>query len=769
MIKQNWVRKLLMGIAISIFLLLVIGCEEDKKIRSSNVSPEASNTESVKVISKDKPVKVDKWTMPTPINLNSLAPEVKLDWNEGAPFINVNGESISPLILFFSADQELEAAREGLKAQLEYAKREKVKIVSINFSFPWRNSSEDVRSWYYAQIERWLDFVLENYPDVYIIPRVWLGMHVPDLTSNSSLEGDRVASVDGTLHNVLSLSSEEWKTGMIGALQDGITYLESNPKYGPHMIGYHISYGDGGEWFNYNYRTHGNDVSPANRKAFREWLLDYYGSKEAWAKAWDLEEIVDADPVIYSRPDSSGQSFLRPGIDQQFIDFDYFSSEIVADSIIAASRVVKNETDGKRLTMAFYGYSSDVVEGHSGHLALETVLASEYVDMLSSPISYLNRGVGGIGGFMTTVDSVTLHKKLWMIEDDSRTHLAASSDFDVSIGSLFPTAELTIEGHQRNLGAAIVHRTGLWWMDLQSKGWLNDSSLWKNIGEMRKFYTDYMKTAKPLKPDVAIIVDEQSMKYTGKGLKVNNPLLHEQRLSIYRAGLSFGIYLLDDVLNGSVPDAKMYVFLNTHILNDEQRQKLEELKKSDHTLVWVYGADFIGSKKIGEATGFEMEVVAGEKGRGSVVLDTNAAAPWASLAGMSLPLKIPDVPYYSIKADKDTTVIGHYESSPEKVGLAARDFGKWKSVFIAPGALDTSLIRAVAEYAGVHVYMESDDVLQTDGTFFSIHASSAGTKTLKLPANKKVMDALSGEIIGTDTNTIVLDMYVGETRWLVVE
>lgn len=745
--------------------IALAGCDdEEKSDRKETGALAASFIENT----EKEVIQPDQWTIPSRINVNSLAPAVSLAWNEGAPTINVDGEAISPLILFFSADFDLDEARDNLQAQLEYARREGVKIVSINISFPWHSASEEVRNWQFNHMNRWLDFVLEIYPEAYILPRVWLGMHPMDLTADPGLDDDIISFMDGTRHNMLSLGSETWQTGMIRSLQEGISYLESNSKYGPHMIGYHLAYGESGEWFHYQYRRFGNDLSLANREAFRKWLLAKYGSEEAWAHAWNLGENEAVVPIIYPRPSSSAQTFLRPDTDQAFIDYAIYNSDIVADSLIAASRTVKRETGGERLTMAFYGYAFDLIESHSGHLALEKVLASEAVDMLSSPISYLNRGVGGMGAFMTTVDSVALHRKLWMIEDDTRTHLAASSDFDVSIGSLFPTAELTAEAHKRNLGSAIAHRTGLWWMDLQSKGWLNDSSLWDNIGAMRAFYYDYMRTAKPIKPEVAIVVDERSVKFAGRGLEVYTPLLYHQRLALYRSGLFFGTYLLDDVLDGSVPDAKMYIFLNTHVLTESQRKKLEKLKADQRTFVWVYGADLIGNHPLGTATGFKLKGNEGESGTGSLTVDVNIDEPWKVLAGISLPLGIPNVPYYAVEADSQTTIVAQYDASGE-AGIALRDFGDWKSVFFASGVLDVRFLQAVAAYSGVHVYMDSQDVVQTDGTFFSVYASKAGVKTLRLPANGDVTDALTGETLGTDTNRIELDMFEGQARWLLVK
>lgn len=696
-------------------------------------------------------------------------PEAEVVWEGGAPFIKVDGNNYAPFMLFINADVELATARADLEDELEYAEREGIKFVSVNLTFPWRSSDSGTRAWYFNKIDTWLEFIVDTYPDAYIFPRIWLGPHTPDLVADPSLDDDRMLFANNELQSLLSLGSAQWQSGMEEALEDGIAHIEANADYGDRVVGYHVAYGDGGEWFQYMHRDYGNDVSPANKAAFRSWLMNKYGTEAAWASAWNLPSIGPNDPAIQQSPYTAGTKLLPSATHQSYIDFAAFTSELAADSLLAAAAVVKDVTNGERLAMAFYGYSFDLFEGTSGHLALDKVLASADIDMLASPTSYLNRGVGGIGAFMTTVDSVSLHGKLWMIEDDMRTYLADSTPFDEDIGSIFPTAGLTIEGHQRNFGSAIVHRTGLWWMDLHSKGWLNDSSLWGNIGTMQQFYYDYMQGVQPLKPDVAIVVDQETMKRTGNGWDMHVPLLFHQRLEFYRSGLSYGLYTLEDVLDGSVPDAQMYVFLNAHYFDATRRSQLAALQEDNRTFVWVYGADLLDTGSLGAVTGFALSEAAGVTGAGSITIESGATGAWSPIASHTYPLGLSSGPFYTVAAPGAATVIGKYTGSGGKAAIVAHDFGDYKSVFVGTGNLDTELLRTIADYAGVHTYMSSDDVLMTDGTFFSIHASSAGTKTLKLPAVSNVRDPLSGMLIGNYTDTVTLSMYEGETRWLVLE
>ncbi|BBH24955.1 hypothetical protein Back11_63000 [Paenibacillus baekrokdamisoli] len=713
-------------------------------------------------------------------------PEAHLQWEGGAPYFCIDGEKHVPLVLFVNTDMDLNTSKEEVGAEIAYARREGVKFVSMIFSFPWPGSDEETRTWLLNHMEAWLDFIIDIYPEAYLFPRIWLGPSVAQIQQTPEWDNECVQHANGMSSPVLSVNSEIWRSGIGGAIREGIAYFESHPRIAPRIIGYHLTYGTAGEWFHYAYREFGSDVSQPNKEAFSRWLISKYGSQENWVQAWNGESMDDSgNPIIYQQPDIAGKPFLSTDADRPMIDFAQFSSEHMADRLIEAAEVVKRVTDGQRLVMAFYGYPFELNDGHSGHLALDRVLAAQEIDILASPISYLDRGLGGSASFMAAVDSVALHHKLWMIEDDTRTHRAEKSEFDESFGTLMPTVELASETHKRNLGAGIVHRTGLWWMDLPSKGWLNDSALWDNIGNMQRFYKQYWETAKPLAPEVAFIIDEKSMHYTGQGLAVNGPLLYMQRLSLYRAGFSYGLYMLEDAVNLRIPQAKMYVFLNAHRLDDRQRSGIERLQQSGGTFVWIYGTDFIDVEEAGSITGFHLQKKYGMTHAGSVSIGAEVGQPWEELAGQSLTIGIPnvpsllsdqllphetfDIPYYTVQPGDGVQAIGHYETDGHSIAIAARDCGTWKSVFVGTGVLDVRLLRSIAAYAEAHIYMDSDDVLHTDGTFLCIYASSAGLKNLRLPDKRIVRDALINETLGEAADCYAFEMYKGEARWLLIE
>jgi len=85
------------------------------------------------------------------------------------------------------------------------------------------------------------------------------------------------------------------------------------------------------------------------------------------------------------------------------------------------------------LVVFFYGYVFEfgtirLGPATCGHYALRQVLNCPDIDVLCSPISYFDRGIGGGAPSMTAAESVALAGKMWLVEDDTRTHLG-TGDF----------------------------------------------------------------------------------------------------------------------------------------------------------------------------------------------------------------------------------------------------------------------------------------------------------------------------------------------------
>jgi hypothetical protein len=189
---------------------------------------------------------------------------------------------------------------------------------------------------------------------------------------------------------------------------------------------------------------------------------------------------------------------------------------------------------------------------------------------------------------------------------------------------------------------------------------------------------------------------------------------------------------------------------------------LRNLQKDDNVLLWVYGADFLSGTSTKELTGFGLTPVSNRRTRAQLEISDG------ELAGTLCGKDLRGIPVFAVEDEPDLQVRGYYRGTSE-IGFALKKFTDWTSVFYGSLELPSEIIRAIATELGVFVYMDSDDVLHTDGRFFTIHASSSGEKILKLPLWSTVKDAFTGITLAEKATEYVFQMQMGQTKWLLVE
>jgi hypothetical protein len=223
------------------------------------------------------------------------------------------------------------------------------------------------------------------------------------------------------------------------------------------------------------------DASIPMQNHFRDWLKkQYQGNLTSLQAAWADPEVSFANAQV---PGAEAQfttakfTFRDPRKEQQVIDYYRCLAELCGDLVVDFCATVKKASAGKVLAGAFYGYLAELAwnagffaEGldseystyqRSGHLGLWKVLQSQNVDFLVSPYSYGLRGIGGDCPSMPPSESMKLHKKLYVLEDDTRTHLSLHDRANYGRGR---TLEESIALLQRNFAYSVTHGDGIWWL-----------------------------------------------------------------------------------------------------------------------------------------------------------------------------------------------------------------------------------------------------------------------------------------------------------------
>ena len=685
----------------------------------------------------------------------------------GSPALFVNGVAISPLMFFGwaeSGDPALRAMSLDSRTdvsqyiqQVKLASHAGVHIYSFGISMPWPRPGEALN---FSRADQAIEMTLACDPWGLLVPRFdvgppewWLGLH-PE---------DRMLFDDGKTEG-WSMASETWRQEMLRHLRALVRYLEE--KYGDHILGYHPTGQHTGEWFYFrSWEPRLSDFSPAMNRGFGSWARAKYQTEEALRSAWN-DAAATFDEIRVPSPQEQLHTdigfFRDPEKDRKVIDYFEYKQWAMVEPLEDVARTIKEGTGGTKLVFLFYGYVFDMhglpmgPQG-SGHLAMARMIKCPDVDILCSPVSYLDRGLGGAGCFMSAVDSVRGGGKLWLNEDDTRTHLSAPED---NFGRV-ETPQQTFWVHQRNFAQLWPRRLASWYMDLGGTGWLDGIDIWDNISVLHRFYQHRIFEPAQWSPDVVLVVDETSPLYTACSSALHSPLVYQMRSNFFRLGTSFHIHLLSDLLDGRLPRARVFVFANCYHLDGAQRAAIQWLTRG-RTTVWFYGGGFLGTRaddaNISAVTG--MAVVRGAVQPGRVTPDPAGGALTEGINevfGTSTSLD----PLWKV-LEQGVVVLGRYADGD--VAAAAKWTPAGLRVYIGALHCPAKLLRNILRASGVHLYSDSDDVVLTDGKFLGFIATSPGPKHLMFGVPSTVVRVLDGQEIAQNVSFLDMTMELGETK-----
>ena len=119
--------------------------------------------------------------------------------------------------------------------------------------------------------------------------------------------------------------------------------------------------------------------------------------------------------------------------------------------------------------------------------------------------------------------------------------------------------------------------------------------------------------------------------------------------------------------------------------------------------------------------------------------------------------------------DPEATTLGRFVTN-DQPAYAVRNFNDWRSVYYGPKALNPAVMRAIARAAGVHIYLDTDDIVYANSRFLAVHATTEDTKCVSLSGKTaKVTDAYTNQTVASDTSEFKIKMRNGETRMFRLE
>lgn len=575
----------------------------------------------------------------------------------------------------------------------------------------------------------------------------WLGYNAPNGYYQAGDYIDPRPNVGGVIARQ-SFSSKKWLRDAGIVLEKLIDRLE-NGKYGERILGYHIAFGASGEsvmWGRMN--NHYGDYGISHTRHFLNWGLKKYGSEEALRAAWGAERF-QGDALILPTPDEryhrkdSLQAFYRNDtLGALSSDMDEFLSECCADAIEYFGRIVRKLAPQK-LVGAFYGYFVHTDNpNYAGHLALQRLLSSEYVDFFAAPKTYYRCGPGQPGGELCAVQSVNL-KKIWLDETDNRTHLAyrdmpeskistakSKQRFDTAIDSL---DWLCRDFHDsrcilwREFCKNLSHGSGFWWMDLGG-GWYDDPQLMEEVRKMAALSQKLQQIPHESLADILVLADENCIRKMSISKTQREGFLEDSLMELSLSGGIADLYRLSDLPTLELSRYKLVIFAYTFDVSAETRAYLKTHLPADATLVFHHAAGVkmdgtCGLENIADFTGFAMEERAVEADYAGVqVCDQNAEILFRDKAG-------------------EPTV-----------------WKKGNRIAITAPYQKAAVYRALAELAGCRLWTTENTILWADTRVMGVFTLEKLQGTLTLPQPGNYREAISGKLFQNISQISLADL-----------
>ncbi|MBI5091713.1 MAG: beta-galactosidase [Candidatus Hydrogenedentes bacterium] len=627
----------------------------------------------------------------------------------------------------------------------------------------WKGSGE----FDYANLDERAHLLLSNDPKALFFPRVYLG--TPPWWADANPDDlVQVAAPDGTIKvlsgieyapkdkRVAAWASERWRQDTADALRKFIQHVEHSD-YADRVIGYHLTSGTTEEWMQWGSNEDlWADYSPVNLARFREWLKTKYRNDAALRVAWNDAAVTFLSAAIPLRPAraASERGFLRdPKQAQNCIDYALYTSWLVSDTMRFFARTVKDETAGKRIVGVYYGYVLQLAGGqrdqNAGHLALREVFSCPDIDFISSPSSYMFRELGtGFPHTMSLVDSAKQHGKLWFDENDYRTWLTPG----VKAGEFGKTAtyEESLLVQQREFAWVLANRLGMWWFDMGG-GWYDDPRMLGEIGKMQRIADGCVGVNGAPTAEIAFVVDGKSTAYTKLGNAYGWEALIKQLPQLARIGAPFDLILVSDL--DRARKYKLYIFPNCFAPTDVERRIIKaKVQRRGAVVVWIgpagiYRNGQLDTAAMEELTGVHLELAPDAALSHAVPLPNAAQWGWRNPAAYGPNINM-ETAAFSVDSKSQTLA---WLEGTKRPALTAKDNGGRLTLHSAVPTLPTELLRSIAEKAGVHLYVDSRDIVWASHDLLAVSVNAGGPRTVHLPRRCTVTDLWTDQKVANNT------------------
>ena len=546
-----------------------------------------------------------------------------------------------------------------------------------------------------------------------------------------------------------ALASKKWLRDARIPLKALVEHVKNAP-WGDRVWGANVAENTNWEWFWWTGRgekLYVSGYSKADYASFHAFLRKKYATDAALAEAWGTPgltfEQARMPSMAYQLRGRIG-TLLDAEKDRSLIDWFEFRNLVMAEAVIDLCASLKEFSDGKWLTGAYYGYYVNQctnVGSHSihsaGHNGFWEVANSPYVDYIRAPSIYRLRRLGLPEGNQALQDTFLGHGKVVYIECDMRTALREDPKCtDIRI-SRPATVRQTIDEMNRLFAMMTATGCTYYWYDI-TRGAYTHPVLTSLLRKQREIY-NAMPPVRNLTPvEIAVVGDRDSVYYTQHNNTTDSllpaisvPLVEE----FPRIGAPFRMLSNADLLTGKAPEHRFYVMFTSFMPSKEQRAALlERFERERASVLWLYApgafypdsgpkaeycADFLGIRMRMDTKKRRPRVKMIKEWGGEIGVSNRALSPW----------------FHPVSGFDE--VLGR-DDHGEPVLVSVRRNGATHYLSTLPN-LPIGVLREMAKRAGVHLYTaDTNDPAWIGCDHVFIHTATAGEKRLTPPRGYKL-------------------------------
>lgn len=522
---------------------------------------------------------------------------------------------------------------------------------------------------------------------------------------------------------------------------------------GQRVVGYFIGGGQDAQLYTWdppNYTLQQDpsscgDYSEPAILAWRQWLKKRYQTPQKLSEAWGvpIQNFEEAKP-----PKAASllgpEPLFNPATEQRSIDWRRFLAEGRVELVSWFAKVIRDAAGPDVLVGASAGDGG----ARFGLSASAVLLQDPNLDMIWHQATYGQRLPPNTGGINAMLASHALHKKAFVADMDQRTWVGETIKGEKKIGK--------ISFSDQSVGrAADIGQLRSMWRREMAMLWANgagadfhplggpqsyeDEGIRQELKYLREKSVEMPVPAPTAQAgDIAVIYDERSISYLKGALsKLHNQWANAMQAQLNASGVPYRLYYADDLRNGLIPPAKIYLFINQLLFDEPLVREVEKLKRNGNTLVWLQGAGYAQASTqpdlVSKTIGMKIKPYDGAEFKGK----RRSLEGFSATAIRTQSLTTEGIVGWSVD-DENALPLAFY---PEEkgVGLAYRDHVAWRTFFVGGIILSPKFINALAEFCGAWRMAPAGNVVSAGTGWVSIHPLKDGEVELRLakPATLK--------------------------------